>query len=82
MINKTRVIKINSDGLPQSTIVSLEDGTEIAGVTAIYWRMDTHSKPEVELTIVGPASYLEGKLVSVEFKCPCCDMILNHTCGD
>ncbi len=80
MKGRRSIVRIDSDGMPKDTVVSLEDGTELDKVYSVWWSIDTDSTARVEVSVWGSVIHVAGELQKVELKCPCCAEVIAHEC--
>lgn len=78
---RQRIIKIDSDGTPNHTVISTEDGRELEGVLTANWRLNcSDGIAFVDLEMRGQAVHTQGQLVTVEFICQVCGHREDHRC--
>lgn len=77
-----RIIRIDSDGIPNNTVVSTDDGREIEGVTSVSWYLSVGSVAEISISVYGTAAHIKGHLDDVELTCPICLRNVEHKCKD
>lgn len=76
-----RIVRVDSDGTPQETFVTLDNGTLLKDVAAIRIDMQHDTVPQIELVIMKDcAMHVLGELKVVTFVCFCCGEELEHTC--
>lgn len=81
MRGRRKVVRIDSDGQPRDTVVSLDDGTELDRVYAVWWHLDTDSLARVDISLWGTVLHVVGEVDQVELQCPCCNEVLKHECA-
>lgn len=79
-MKKNRIIRISSDGTPNETRISMDEGQDLDRVVEARWNLRVGQLSEVELTIWGSAAQVEGILQHVWLKCPICSGEVSHEC--
>lgn len=77
-------IRIQSDGTPRDTVVTLADGTVLQRVRAISIRMDGgDAVNECSIEVWMPVVDIHAYPTDVTFQCPVCSEGMSHKChGD
>lgn len=79
-MRSVRILKIDSDGMPQNTVVSLEDGTELKNVVYVNWSIRAGEHPSMDIEIIGGAIHTAGRLECTHFICQVCNATIEHQC--
>lgn len=79
-MKKNRIVRISSDGMPNDTRISLDEGQDLDGVVEVRWSLRVGELAEVELTVYGSAAQVEGVIKSAWLKCPICKGEESHEC--
>lgn len=75
-------VRIQSDGSPRDTVITLPDGTQLQKVRAVSIRMDS-GEPlvEADIEIWMPTVDIHAFPQTVTFTCPICNSDEAHRCG-
>lgn len=75
-----RNLRLQSDGTGHTTVITLEDGTVIEGVSsAVVW-LDAGEINRVELTFQNVKVDVHAELDEVTLACPFCSETARHDC--
>lgn len=80
-MQKQRIIRIDSDGMPAHTIISTDDGREIDQVIRAEWSLEVKDMSRVILEVYGTAIHAEGTLDMTHLNCPICGDTVEHECN-
>jgi hypothetical protein len=81
-MKKNHIIRIDSDGMPNDTRISMDEGQDLDHVVAATWRLRTGEYATVDLEVYGVAAHTEGILDSCDLVCPVCRTTVSHSCND
>lgn len=81
-MKKNRIIQISSDGMPNDTRISMDEGQDLDNVVAARWNLRVGELAEVELEVWGVAAHVKGTLTSCDLVCPVCRSTVIHSCDD
>lgn len=74
-------LRIHSNGYGgDETVIVDEDGQTVQNVTRAVIEINVGAYNEITLDIVGSETVVEGRVISIQFNCPCCDFVFDHEC--
>lgn len=75
-------IRIQSDGNGNTTVVTDGNGNVIPNIYSAEVTLATNQNNLVTLVAIGATTDIHADLHGIEFKCPCCEAVINHRCEE
>lgn len=80
MAKHNRIVRVDSDGDGNSTVVTMDDGSVLKEVVSAEISLRANSVNEIELLVTGTPVHVEGYIHLVNVSCPLCDHVSAHHC--
>lgn len=77
-----RTVRVQSDGTPQDTVITLDDGKVLDKVMSATVYLDAKQPPTVDLEMCMPVVDVHALPDVFHFVCPCCGHGMSHECAN
>lgn len=78
--DEVRSVRVQSDGDPWNTVITLDDGTVLERVSGATVWLEVGEPVTVDLKMNMPVVDIHAKVSSIDFTCPGCGEVLAHEC--